>query len=1151
MAKILEIGNYPPPMCGWAIQTYLLEKELIRRDHTCRVLKINEGRQIKSSEYTDVQNGFDYFYKILRYAGQGFRFHSHVNGETWKGYLLALLAALVARLFRQPAVLTFHGGLPQSYFPRQDSWKMRTAFRLLFHLSGRLTCDSLEIKKAIEGYGVKPEKIAAIPCFSAELLDFVKVPLAPEMEEFLHSHHPVYFCYVSFRPEYRLPVLRQAMSRYVQEYAKAGFVWLGFPAKEMPGVSGYISQWTRQERNSLLLLGNLPHDEFLSLLTRCFAYVRTPACDGISASILESLALGIPVIASENGRRPLGVITYPENDADQLYDRLRYVAENYAEVKKGAKFENLTNNTKQTADWILEYSGGPTASQDLVRSSNGQPTTWQRLTQVGRDELWTRSQQAIRKRWDALASQIGVRPRTGRLCSAASSEPKQFFFNETDLPHLVSEVQRLFPEACESKIREAEQICHGKYNLLGYQRLSYGPKPDWHGEVVNEKLSPQRAWYKIHYLNFDEVGDSKIIWELNRHQHLVTLAMAYRLTRDAQFGREIFDHWFDWQRANPYPIGINWASSLEVAFRSMSWLWVWHLLSGTAVMPEGFRKHLCSALAVHGRHIEKYLSTYFSPNTHLLGEAVALFFIGTLCPEIPAAPLWRDKGWRMVCQQAERQVRSDGAYFEQSTYYHLYALDFFLHARILATRNEIPIPQEFDQVLQRMLDFLYGISQAGITPRLGDDDGGRVFDARRNQGEHLLDPLATGAVLFHRADWKAAAGKLREETVWLLGTRVIAEFDDLMNGELAARSMRFAESGVYVMSDGGRLGRQLVIDAGPQGTGNSGHGHADALSIHLSMGGQEWLTDPGTFSYVDGEETREAFRSTAAHNTMQVDGVSQATPTGPFSWKHLPEVRVDVWRVGETFTFFAGRHTGYGRLSEPVIHHRSVFYVKSRFWLIRDVADGAGEHQLDLFWHLAPRIQLNARVGSAFLLGTNHRSGLALVAAESQEWSQRVIPGWYSAAYGQKEPASVLHFSRNSPLPAGFTALLLPLEEQAMVGRLVEVTDTTNPNLYSCAYDEDREAHRWVFSEGGSRWQVGPLESDARVLYCRFDSKQQLLHFVVCDGTFFKMTGRSLFESCERTSVYEWQDESPASKVSERGKPVDLAADSASRLSKG
>ena len=1146
MAKILEIGNYPPPMCGWAIQTYLLEKELIRRGHTCRVLKINEGRQIKSSQYADVQNGLDYLHKILRYAWQGFRFHSHVNGETWKGYVLALLAALVARLFGQPAVLTFHGGLSQSYFPRPDSWKMRTAFRLLFHLSGRLTCDSLEIKEAIEGYGVRPDKIAAIPCFSAELLDFLKVSLSDEMEEFLRSHHPVYFCYVSFRPEYRLPILRQAMSRYVQEYPKAGFVWLGFPAKEMPGVSGYTGQWTPEERNSLLLLGNLSHDEFLSLLTRCFAYVRTPACDGISASILESLALGIPVIASENGRRPPGVITYPENDADKLYDRLRYVTEHYAEVKKGAKFENLTNNTKQTADWILEYPAAAKVSQDLVRSRNGPARTWKRVMQVGRDELRTRSQQAIRKRWDALASHVGLTPWLGRFGSAASSEPKRFFFNETDVPHLISEVQRLFPEACESKIREAEEICRGKFKLLGYERLSYGPRPDWHAEVVNGKRSPRRAWYKIHYLDFDEVGDSKIIWELNRHQHLVTLAMAYRLTGNAQFGREIFNHWLNWQRANPYPVGINWASSLEVAFRSMSWLWVWHLLSGTAAMPEDFRKDLCRALALNGRHIEKYLSTYFSPNTHLLGEAVALFFIGTLCPEIPAAPLWRNKGWGIVCREAGRQVRSDGMYFEQSTYYHLYALDFFLHARILATRNEIPIPQEFDHILERMLDFLHGISQAGVTPRLGDDDGGRVFDARRNRGEHLLDPLATGAVLFHRGDWKTAAGKLREETVWLLGTQVIAVFDDLNDDQPAAGSARFSESGVYVMSDRGRRGQQLVVDAGPQGAGNSGHGHADALGIHLSMDGQEWLTDPGTFSYLDGENTREAFRSTAAHNTLRVDGVSQAIPTGPFSWKHLPEVRVDLWKVGETFAFFQGRHTGYRRLSVPVIHHRSVFYVKSRLWLIRDAVEGAGEHQLDLFWHLAPRLQLNARVGSAFLFGTNDRSGLALVAAEGHQWSERVTPGWYSPVYGQKEPAPVLHFSTSSLLPAGFTTLLLPLEEQAMVGRLVPASETIQPNLYSCTYDEDAGAHRWVFSEGLSPWQVGPIESDARALYCRFDSRERLMHFVVCEGTFFKLAGRTLFESCERASVYEWQDESLTSVVLQRGRAVNLAPDRAS-----
>ena len=167
------------------------------------------------------------------------------------------------------------------------------------------------------------------------------------------------------------------------------------------------------------------------------------------------------------------------------------------------------------------------------------------------------------------------------------------------------------------------------------------------------------------------MGDSKITWELNRHQHLVALAKAYRLTGREQFAAELFSQWFDWQRKNPYPIGINWASSLEVAFRTISWLWVCNLLADSAVVPPNFSRDLLRQLAVGGRHIENYLSTYFSPNTHLLGEGLALFFLGTLCPNLPAAGRWQTKGWNILLEGAKDQVRSDGMYFEQSTYYHV------------------------------------------------------------------------------------------------------------------------------------------------------------------------------------------------------------------------------------------------------------------------------------------------------------------------------------------------------------------------------------------------------------------------------------------------------------------------------------------------
>src|SRR5208282_940922 len=197
--------------------------------------------------------------------------------------------------------------------------------------------------------------------------------------------------------------------------------------------------------------------------------------------------------------------------------------------------------------------------------------------------------------------------------------------------------------------------------------------------------------------------------------------------------------------------------------------------------------------------------------------------IGVLCPELGASLRWKERGWEIVLEAARQQVRPDGGYFEQSTYYHVYALDFFLHARILASWNQIPIPAEFDRTIVKMLEYLASLGAAGAPPRFGDDDGGRVFDPRRNRSEHLLDPLSTGAVLFHRPDFKAAAGSLREETLWLLGPGSAGDFDRLSKAFSPAGSRAFPDTGTYILSS---EGLRLAVDAGPLGSARGGHGHA-------------------------------------------------------------------------------------------------------------------------------------------------------------------------------------------------------------------------------------------------------------------------------------------------------------------------------------
>jgi glycosyltransferase involved in cell wall biosynthesis len=353
-AKILQIGNYPPPMCGWAIQLKLVTEELRRRGHICEVLKINEGRQVKSPQYVDVQNGWDYLRKIWHFARCGHCLNVHVNGMSKKGYALAMAAVLVGRLLNRAALVTFHGGLGQSYFPRHDYSLPHWAFSALFRLAGSIACDSQPIQEQIVRYGIRTGKVQCIPTFSPQYVQFTPIALSEKISKFLMQHTHVILSYVSFRAEYRLDVLREAMKLHRTQHPGTGFVWLGFPNKEILLAKDYVGTWPTDEQDSLLLLGNLRHDEFLTLLSRCFLYLRTPACDGVAASVLEALALGIPVVASENGRRPIAVVTYRDDDAMDMAEKLHYVFEHFAEVQSRLDVEDSADNVGRMADWLTD-----------------------------------------------------------------------------------------------------------------------------------------------------------------------------------------------------------------------------------------------------------------------------------------------------------------------------------------------------------------------------------------------------------------------------------------------------------------------------------------------------------------------------------------------------------------------------------------------------------------------------------------------------------------------------------------------------------------------------------------------------------------------------------------------------------------------------
>lgn len=717
---------------------------------------------------------------------------------------------------------------------------------------------------------------------------------------------------------------------------------------------------------------------------------------------------------------------------------------------------------------------------------------------MDRAELRDRIRQELGKRQDGLMSHLGVDFRQRSLDSVLG-QPGTFFFSSDSVASVLYLLRQRLPGQAERIVEQANKIVNHRFDLLGYQDLDYGSPIDWHLDAVHGKQAPRLLFYKIRYLDFEEVGDSKVTWELNRHQHLVTLAKAYRLTGDHRYADETLRQWRHWRAENPYPVGINWASSLEVAFRGLSWIWTFQLLQGTAHVPD-LRNEWLRALALHGRHIERYLSTYFSPNTHLLGEGVALFFLGVLCPELGAAKRWRSLGWKIIVREADRQVRGDGFHFEQSTYYHVYALDLFLHSAVLASLNAISIPKSFEVTLDKMLTALCLLGRFGPPPRFGDDDGGRLFNPQRNRAEDLMDPLATGAILFHRSEYKAAVSGLREETLWLLGAEGVRRWDELDPDPPPANSTALRESGFYLLTSQNPA-VQLIVDAGPLGAQSGGHGHADALTVCLQSQGYCLLIDPGTYQYVGEGGERDLFRGTAIHNTLRVDGADQAETATPFSWHRLTLPKIEQWIQGRSFDLLIASHDGYQRLPQPVTHRRWVLSLRNGIYLVRDVAEGQGKHRLDISWHLGQEMQL---VEEGVYRVRDASQGFAVLPAHGHGWAEEVGKAACSPVYGRKAPMTVLNYGTWAHLPAEFTTLLVTLEEvHGRPGSFTRMERRQGDSSVSgYRYHSEDGDHSFFFSACAKSWRMGEVSSDAEFVCLSGKPGTADQRMILCNGTY-------------------------------------------------
>jgi len=619
-----------------------------------------------------------------------------------------------------------------------------------------------------------------------------------------------------------------------------------------------------------------------------------------------------------------------------------------------------------------------------------------------------------------------------------TSLPARFFSGVCE-PETSQSLANSHPEHCSRTISSADAICDEQFEILGYGRISYGSPVDWHFDPIARRRTALAHWTRIE-LEHEAVGDIKVVWEVNRHQWLLDLGQAWLLTGDEKYAQTFVRLVQEWIEKNPPELGINWTSALEVALRMISWCWALALFRDAKSLSAEFYVSLLNSIRLHANYVERYLSTYFSPNTHLTGEALGLFYVGSLFPEFTGSKRWADLGAGILIDQLPKQVYSDGVYFEQSACYQHYTTEFYQHFLILSEINQRKLPVAVSQRLQQMLEFQLAMRQPnGLMPQFGDSDGGWLLPlCRRLPGDDTA-LFATGAVLLERSDLAWAAGGETVETRWLLGKtggRIFGNLDPVAPANVAP--ILFEQGGYAVLrSDWSAHAHHMVMDTGPLGCPVSGvHGHADLLSLHCCAFGEPYLVDSGNYCYAVDGLWRDYFRNSWSHNTVLVDGLSQLKSIGPFGWQFpRPTAHLNHSESNKLWQLVDAGHSAFEHLPDSVSHRRQLVFVDSRYWVVVDELTGSEEHEIELRYQFAP-ISIEAHDdgwvrakgigGQALLL-----RAFSAVSLDRQIENGKKDPlrGWISPRYGQYLAAPALKYYCRTRLPLRIATLVLPLAD--------------------------------------------------------------------------------------------------------------------------
>ena len=431
------------------------------------------------------------------------------------------------------------------------------------------------------------------------------------------------------------------------------------------------------------------------------------------------------------------------------------------------------------------------------------------------------------------------------------------------------------------------------------------------------------------------------LWIFNLHY------FRFLADLDVATARELI---LDWIAANRPGGGAAW-HPYTISIRVREWT-EWLLAHPDA--PEPLAAAMIGSIREQVNRLSHRLEFQVMGN-HLLENAITLCWAGLSFAD-RQSEAWLTEGAALLVAELRRQVLADGAHDERSPMYQAVLTESLL--RLAEIAADAP----------------------GAT-------AATVHNVARDAGRKMLESL-------RRMTHPDGGYALLNDTAAGVAPSLSALLERFATTETVAagsspRGWSLPDAGY----SGYRAGDDMyvVFDAGPIGPDHQpGHGHADMLSFELSARGRRVVTDTGVLTYAVGAARRHD-RSTAAHNTIEIDGRDQSEVWGAFRCGRRSSIVAAGADESRDGIMLSGAYRGKGRRGAGTVRHQRQLFVNRRLLAFTDTVTAAGQHDATLRLHLAPGTHVK-RSGSTCIIVDEQRRPMATLAGDGVDWVESSSP---------------------------------------------------------------------------------------------------------------------------------------------------------------